>query len=109
MTFKNLECLHKTHFETQCWGQKRPHASSEMDKLTSNTNEEDQIMASVARDLGEDLTAKPLVEFSSGVLCGGFWLWPGRIFSVWQNYIVEILKLPKGQKLKLRHIKRPLL
>ena len=64
MTIKNLECLHKTHFETQCWGQKRPHASSEMDKLTSNTNEEDQIMASVARDLGEDLTAQLLVELN---------------------------------------------
>ena len=63
--FFPLKCLHKTHFKTQCWGQKRPHASSEMDKLTSNTNEEDQIMASVARDLGEDLTAEPLVEFSS--------------------------------------------
>ena len=61
---KNLKCLHQTYFETECWGQKRPHASSEMDKLTSNTNEEDQIMASVARDLGEDLTAEPLVEFN---------------------------------------------
>ena len=61
---KNYIRLHKTQFGTQCWGQKRPHASSEMDKLTSNTNEEDQIMASVARDLGEDLTAEPLVELN---------------------------------------------
>ena len=37
-----------------------------MDKLTSNTNEEDQIMASVARDLGEDLKVNHLWSFKSG-------------------------------------------
>ena len=61
-----MKCLHKTQFGTQCWGQKRPHASSEMDKLTSNTNEEDQIMASVTRDLGEDLKVNHLWSFKSG-------------------------------------------